>query len=87
MAIRAERSYSERLLDSLKLEDEEKTERCQNEIRVVYPEGNDSLFSIAKKYGIEYERLAKMNGLPDSSIESPAETHSIDGVTHLIISY
>ncbi|MBQ1244965.1 MAG: LysM peptidoglycan-binding domain-containing protein [Clostridia bacterium] len=87
VAIRAERSYSERLLDTLKLDDSEKAERCLNEIRVVYPEGNDSLFSIAKKYGIEYEKLAKMNGLPDSSIESPAETHSIDGVTHLIISY
>lgn len=87
IAIRADRSYSQRLIDSLKLDAAEKTEKCQNEIKVIYPEGKDSLFSIAKKYGVSYEELAKINGLPDSSIESPAECHSIDGVTHMIIPF
>ncbi len=87
VAIRAEKSYSQRLIDSLKLDTAEKIEKPQSEIRVIYPEGKDSLFSIAKKYGVSYEELAKINGLPDSAIESPAECHSIDGVTHMIIPF
>ena len=71
----------------MKLDTAEKTSKIQGEIRVIYPDGKDSLFSIAKRYGVSYEQLAKINGLPDSSLESPAESHSIDGITHMIIPF
>lgn len=54
-------------------------------ICVYYPSDSDSLWSVAKKYGVSRASVAQTNGLPASSLESSALHQSIDGLSCLII--
>lgn len=54
-------------------------------ICVYYPNDSDSLWSVAKKYGVSRTSIAKTNALPPSSLESSDLPQSIDGLSCLII--
>lgn len=85
IAIKCSHSVCRATIDSITLDESKKCNKNASNILVVYPESDDTLFSIAKRYQVSYAELARINGLPESSIESPNGTHSIDGITHLII--
>ena len=50
---------------------------------ICYPSRDDSLWSVAKRYGAPLSRIIELNGLSDTS--SPDSTGSIEGAGHLVI--
>jgi hypothetical protein len=58
----------------------------KGKVTVAYVEDGDTLFSLAKKYGVDYITLAKENGIPEALVATPDEKITLDGVRHLIIS-
>ena len=85
VTLRATKTVTKRLIDNVTLNEGEKKEKCADKITVVYPESSDTLFSIAKKYKVGYKELAELNGLPEGSIDAPAEKCSLNGVKLLLI--
>jgi hypothetical protein len=59
-------------------------ERQRGEITVCYPSEGDTLWSVAKKYGVSLDALRKNNKIPDS-IESDSQ-ESLGEVKFLLIS-
>lgn len=68
------------VLDSYRL-GEQKQER-RGEVLVCYPAGNDTLWSIAKKYNASIPELVRNNKLPQAR---PDSLQSLDGCKYLII--
>ena len=85
IALRVAKTVTKKLIDKVTLNENEKKEKCDDKITVVYPEKSDTLFGIAKKYRVPYRELAALNELPESSINVPDEKASIEGVKLLLI--
>lgn len=60
-------------------------ERAPGEIVAVYPEGGETLWEIAERYGVSPETVARRNGLPEEAKTSPDAPNSLDGVIRLLI--
>jgi len=60
-------------------------ERAPGEIVAVYPEGSETLWEIARRYGVSPETIARRNGLPDGVEGTPDAPDSLDGVARLLI--
>ena len=85
IAMRATRTVTKKLIDKVTLNENEKKQKCADQITVVYPESTDTLFGIAKKYKVPYRELAELNELPEASINAPNERSSIENVKLLLI--
>ena len=72
-------------LTSIEGSDETVGEHSNGRITVYYPTDSDSLWSVAKKYGVSRASLAASNDLSEVSLRSSALPHSIDGISCLII--
>ena len=59
--------------------------RAPGEIVAVYPEGDETLWDIAKRYGVSPATVARQNGLPDGAEDLPDAPNSLDGVVRLLI--
>lgn len=58
-------------------------ERHRGEIVICYPDKNDSLWSIAKRYGADIDRLAEINGL---DTDADSDSHEIiEKVKYLVV--
>ena len=55
----------------------------RGEFVVCYPSGDDSVWSVAKRYGAELSKLCKANGVSDDLPADSPET--LDGVKYLVI--
>ena len=64
---------------------EMKKEKPKGEIIIAYPDDNETLFSVAKRYRVCYEELARANGIPEEYVKSPNEKYTLDGISHLLI--
>ncbi len=60
--------------------------RAPGEIVAVYPEGGETLWDIAKRYGVSPETVARQNDLPDGAKDASDAPNSLDGVVRLLIS-
>ena len=60
-------------------------ERAPGEIVAVYPEGGETLWEIALRYGVSPAAVADRNGLPDTAKAEPDAANSLDGVVRLLI--
>ena len=60
-------------------------ERAPGEIVAVYPEGGETLWEIAERYGVSPSAVADRNGLPDRAKAEPDAQASLDGVVRLLI--
>lgn len=61
----------------------EEIERDRGKIVICYPSGDDSLWSVAKRYGAPLESLASINSLQRSA--EADSTQSLEGVRYLVI--
>lgn len=61
----------------------EELERARGEFVVCYPSNEDSLWSVAKRYGAQLARIAEVNGVTGD--QSPDSSDSLDGFNYLII--
>lgn len=61
----------------------EEIRRAKGEFVLCYPSGEDTLWSVAKRYGATLSGLTEANGL--SSEVSPDDHDSLDGVDYLVI--
>jgi hypothetical protein len=52
------------------------------ELEICYPTGEDTLWSVGKRYGVSPDELAFANGL---SADAPGEGDSLQGVRYLLI--
>ena len=86
LTLKASRKEQYKLLDSIHLDTEEKRARPAAIVTVAYVEDGDTLFSLAKRYGVDYGVLAEENGIPESLAATPDEISTLDGIRHLIIS-
>lgn len=59
--------------------------REKGEIVAVYPEGNETLWDIARRYGVSPEAVARENGLPEGAADAPDAPTSLDGCVRLLI--
>ena len=55
------------------------------EIVAVYPDGDETLWGIAKKFGVPPAKIARENRLPDAAAESPDAPASLDGCVRLLL--
>ena len=55
------------------------------ELLAVYPDGRQSLWSLAKRYRVSPEQIARLNGLPSEALSSADLPSSIDGCVRLLI--
>ena len=85
LSLKASKKEQYRLLDSIRFDAEEKRPKMKGKVTVAYVEDGDTLFSLAKKYGVDYRTLAKENGIPETFTAAPDEKSTLDGVRHLII--
>ena len=60
-------------------------ERAPGEIVAVYPEGGETLWDVAVRYGVSPDSVAETNGLPDTAKAEPDAANSLDGVVRLLI--
>ena len=60
-------------------------ERAPGEIVAVYPEGGETLWDVAHRYGVSPDLVAETNGLPDTAKAEPDAANSLDGVVRLLI--
>ena len=60
-------------------------ERAAGEIVAVYPEGGETLWEIAERYGVSPATVARRNGLPEGAENAPDAPNSLDGVVRLLI--
>ena len=60
-------------------------ERAAGEIVAVYPEGGETLWEIAERYGVSPAAVARQNGLPEGVQNAPDAPDSLDGVVRLLI--
>ena len=60
-------------------------ERAPGEIVAVYPEGGETLWEIAERYGVSPAAVAQKNGLPEGVQNAPDAPNSLDGVVRLLI--
>ena len=60
-------------------------ERAPGEIVAVYPEGGETLWDVAHRYGVSPDSVAETNGLPDTAKAEPDAANSLDGVVRLLI--
>ena len=58
-------------------------ERAKGEIRICYPSSSDSLWSIAKRYGVPAKSLCERNEL--SCDHSPDSSEALGGATYIIV--
>ncbi len=86
LSLKASKKEQYKLLDSIRFDTEEKRSRPTGQIIATYVEDGDTLFSVAKKYGVDYRALAEQNGIPDTLAATPDAQITLDGMTHLIIS-
>lgn len=63
----------------------ERSEREKGEIIAVYPEGSETLWDIARRYGVSPEKIARENGLADGVARTPDSPTALDGVVRLLI--
>ena len=59
--------------------------REKGEIVAVYPDGNETLWEIARRYGVPPEKVARENGLADGVARTPDSPTALDGVVRLLI--
>ena len=85
LALRASKKTPYRLLEGIALDYEDKKCASRGKIVVYYPQDGDTLFSVAKKYRVDYFTLAEQNGIPKELAQSPDEPISLDGISHIII--
>ena len=85
LCVRASKKNTRRLLESVSFGGELKKDKRMGEVIVVYPEDEDTLFSIAKRYRVCYEELARENGIPEEYVKSPDEKYTLDGISNLLI--
>lgn len=69
------------------LHPEEAYSRSGGSVTVVYPDGEDTLWSIAERYHTTPAAVATANDLPFTDNEEAALSHSLDGVSYLLIEY
>ena len=60
-------------------------ERAPGEIVAVYPEGGETLWNVAVRYGVSPDSVAETNGLPETAKAEPDAQNSLDGVVRLLI--
>ena len=72
---------NEEMLESVGFGDER--ERGRGEIVICYPSPDDTLWSVAKRYGAKLETLAENNGIDVSS--PPDDKKLLDGVKYLVV--
>ncbi len=70
-----------RIADNIKVGD--RIKNLKSGITVYYPEKNESLWSVAKRYGAPLDSLASINSLPRGAQTDPAQ--SLEGVKYLVI--
>ena len=59
------------------------TETGRGEFVVCYPDGDDSVWSVAKRYGAELSKLCEANGV---SLDLPADSpETLEGIKYLVI--
>ena len=73
------------LLTEVERGEGEVPEREKGEIVAVYPDGNETLWDIARRYGVPPEKIARENGLPEGASDAPDLPTSLDGVVRLLI--
>ena len=74
------------VLDRVERMPEGAAEEEQCDLRVVYPQDCDTLWTVAKRYRAHLARLAKQNGIPEQKAMEPDLPEAIDGINALIIS-
>ena len=67
------------------LHPEEAYARRDGSVTVVYPDGEDTLWSIAERYHTTPAAVAAANRLPFTGNEEAALPHSLDGVSYLLV--
>lgn len=67
------------------LHPEEPYTRRRGSVTVVYPDGEDTLWSIAERYHTTPGAVAAANRLPFHGNEEAALSHSLDGVSYLLV--
>ena len=77
----AARGENEKMLSEVGFGEE--IERDRGQIVICYPSGDDSLWSVAKKYGAPIDSLAEVNSLPRTAESDSAQ--SLEGVRYLVI--
>ena len=79
------RGESVAAVTAVTLHPEERYPEREGLITVVYPEGGDTLFSLAERYHTTPAALAEGNHLPFTGNEEAALPTSLDGVAYLVI--
>lgn len=64
----------------------EKEKKDDAFLKVYYPKGEDSLFSVGKAFSLSLDRLAAINEMPPPSAEEAHLTKSLDGYAWLFVS-
>ena len=59
----------------------------RGEIVAAYLEGDDSLWSVGKRYHVPLGGLADANSIPREALETPDLAQHLDGLSHLMLEY
>ncbi len=78
---KSELSYLERVTQT-----EDAPARESHTLTVAYPEDGETLWTLAKRYRADLERVARQNGIDERFLSEPDTKESIDGVSSLLIS-
>lgn len=74
-------------VDGIDADSEHPFARRRGEIVAAYLEGDDSLWSIGKRYHVPLTGLADANSVPREALETPDLAQHLDGLSHLMLEY
>lgn len=63
----------------------EETGRSAGDVIVAYPDSGETLWSVAKRYRADLQKLMQFNQIPERFTEEPDAPSSIDGMSSLLI--
>lgn len=74
-------------VEDVRVDREHPFESRRGEIVAAFLEGNDSLWSVGKRYHVPLAALAETNALMDDALRTPDEAAHLDGLNRLILEY